>query len=97
MRTFVDEGGKEWEVREINVPALAVVPRRLLPHPEYAEGWLLFSCGEERRRIAPFPADWLSLPTLVLAQCWATAQPVRAPRPFPFANGAPRTEKQLLD
>ena len=78
MRIFVDEQGTEWEVREIHVPHLSVVPRHLLPHPEYAEGWLLFTSESQRRRIAPFPADWLSLPADELARCCRCAVPARS-------------------
>ena len=78
MRTFVDESGTEWEVREIHVPTLAVVPRRHLPHPEFAEGWLLFSTARERRRVAPVPADWMTRPSTELCTWCANAMHVRA-------------------
>ena len=77
MRTFVDEQGTEWEVRQIHVPSLSVVPRHMLPHPEYADGWLLFSCASERRRIAPFPLDWHAIPVAELLRCCQDAKPVR--------------------
>ena len=77
MRTFVDGSGTEWEVREIREAALSIVPRRHLPHPEYADGWLLFSSSAERRRIAPFPPDWQMLPDSELARWCAQAVPAR--------------------
>ena len=40
MRTFVDDKGTLWEVREIHVPTMSIIPRRFLPHPEYADGWV---------------------------------------------------------
>lgn len=61
MRSFRDETGVEWEVREISDPTLSVVPRRLLRHPAFGDGWLLFTSDGERRRLAPYPADWHAL------------------------------------
>jgi len=77
MRTFVDESGTEWEVREIHVPTLAVVPKRFMRHPEFAEGWLLFSTASERRRIAPVPPDWMNRPSTDLSAWCASAMHVR--------------------
>ena len=78
MRTFVDDKGTLWEVREIHVPTLSIVPRRFLPHPEYADGWLLFCSPTERRRIAPLPQDWEELEITELARWCERAAPVRA-------------------
>lgn len=68
VRSFQDAGGTEWEVREIHVPALAIVPRKYLRQPEYADGWLLFTCGIERRRLAPCPGGWQAAGASELAQ-----------------------------
>ena len=98
MRTFVDESGTEWEVREIHVPTLAVVPKRYLPHPEFAEGWLLFSTASERRRVAPVPPDWMTRPSTELSTWCANAMLVRGSAPsnlvFP-APGERQEERQL--
>lgn len=67
VRSFQDAGGTEWEVREIHVPSLAIVPRKYLRQPEYADGWLLFTCGIERRRLAPCPGGWQAADTSALA------------------------------
>ena len=50
--TFLDDSKRLWEVREIREPLL---PERaeLLAPPEFSGGWLLFSSGIERRRLAP--------------------------------------------
>lgn len=68
VRSFQDAGGTEWEVREIHVPSLAIVPRKYLRQPEYADGWLLFTCGIERRRLAPCPGGWQAAGASELAQ-----------------------------
>jgi hypothetical protein len=54
---FVDETERDWEVREIREPILSE-RRHLFIRPEYANGWLLFTSGEERRRLAPLPPGW---------------------------------------
>jgi hypothetical protein len=74
--SFLDESARRWEVREIREPLL---PGRLalLSRPEFASGWLLFSCGEDRRRLAPLPPDWRHAPPAQLRRWWADAAPAR--------------------
>lgn len=57
VHAFADASDRQWEVREIRNP---VLPERrgLFVRPEFAEGWLLFNCGVERRRLAPLPPGW---------------------------------------
>jgi len=54
---FTDAEQRGWEVRAIRDPLLPAHRARYL-HPAYAGGWLLFTCGDERRRYAPLPAEW---------------------------------------
>ena len=54
---FTDSEQRGWEVRAIRDPLLPARRVRYL-NPAYAEGWLLFTCGDERRRYAPLPAAW---------------------------------------
>ena len=58
---FVDSKGRDWAVREVNDPNLAMIPPQLLTQPEFARGWLLFESSGEKRRIAPYPDDWSDL------------------------------------
>ena len=82
VRRFQDAIGTEWEVREIHVPTLSIVPRKFLPKPEYADGWLLFTSEGERRRLAPCPCDWRDIAPMQLAFLCSQATRVtqRAPR-----------------
>jgi hypothetical protein len=57
VRSFRDEFDREWEVRAIQ-EELTEGRRRFLPSPELAHGWLLFTRGEERRRLHPLPPGW---------------------------------------
>jgi hypothetical protein len=75
MRTFRDDGNREWEVRAIQ-EQLTERQARLLPRPELAQGWLLFTCGDERRRYETLPPGW-SLATDALLRRWCgDASPV---------------------
>jgi hypothetical protein len=58
---FIDSEGRDWAVREVNDPNLEMIPPHLLTQPAFARGWLLFECGGEKRRLAPFPDDWTNL------------------------------------
>lgn len=57
VRTFRDGLDREWEVRAIQ-EQLTERRTRLLPRPELAQGWLLFTRGAERRRLDPLPPGW---------------------------------------
>jgi hypothetical protein len=73
---FTDESNRAWEVREIREP---ILPERggLLLRSEYSAGWLLFISGEERRRLAPYPAGW-RLADAARLRCWVSdARPAR--------------------
>jgi hypothetical protein len=58
---FVDSKGRDWAVREVKDPNLAMIPPQLLTQPEFAGGWLLFETAGEKRRLAPYPDDWAHL------------------------------------
>jgi hypothetical protein len=58
---FVDSKGRDWAVREVKDPNLAMIPSHLLTQPEFAGGWLLFETLGEKRRLAPYPDDWTHL------------------------------------
>ena len=61
IRSFLDDDGVRWEVREICDRSLALIPARQLRHPEFANGWLLFTTDDgRRRRLAPYPEGWHS-------------------------------------
>lgn len=57
VRIFRDDFDREWEVHAVQ-EELTDRRRRLLPRPELADGWLLFTSGAERRRLYPLPPGW---------------------------------------
>jgi hypothetical protein len=66
VERFVDSEGRNWVVREVRDPTLAMIPPHLLAQPEFATGWLLFETSGEKRRLAPYPDDWATLPVTKL-------------------------------
>lgn len=76
---FTDAEHRGWEVRAIRDPLLPARRARFL-NPAYADGWLLFTCGDERRRYAPLPADWDSAGEAQLREWCIGAIPVATPR-----------------
>lgn len=56
LRTFRDEHDQEWEVRAIRPHETE--RRKRLVAADLANGWLLFTLGMERRRLAPLPPGW---------------------------------------
>jgi hypothetical protein len=73
---FTDSSGTRWTVSEIPRFEFSEQLMALLPHPERRAGWLLFESQHgDRKRLAPVPSDWHSLPTAVLEQHLALALP----------------------
>lgn len=77
LRTFRDEHNHEWEVRAIR-PHLGHRRRRFLAE-DLANGWLLFTLGMERRRLAPLPPGWHEATETQLVRWCEDAEPVAAP------------------
>jgi hypothetical protein len=74
--TFIDDAQRLWEVREICEPLL---PERtgVLARPGFSSGWLLFTSGAERRRLAPLPPGWRQAPEHQLRRWCEDASPAR--------------------
>jgi hypothetical protein len=75
-RQFTDTAGQTWDVWDVHPTTASRTLARLYPHqspesvadtpchavaPGLADGWLCFGHGDERRRLAPVPADWEAL------------------------------------
>ena len=77
VRVVSVEADLEWEVRAIR-PQDSERRARLLP-ADHANGWLLFSLGLKRRRLAPVPPEWHNATDTQLKRWWTAARPVKAP------------------
>ena len=77
MREFRDEAGTEWRVTLTPRGSDAVSRDHYLPEA-YREGWLLFESSHEKRRFAPVPSNWESMPREELARLCGKAVPQTA-------------------
>ena len=75
MRTFQDGENRVWEVRAVQ-EQLTERRTRLLPRPELANGWLLFTCGDQRRRFDALPPGWTLASDALLCRWCEDASPV---------------------
>ena len=87
MRAFTDSAGLEWQVWEVLPGKLGTevltktLSRAKLQGTAFAEGWLCFEAGEQKRRLAPIPAGWQFRDRSILESMCAEATPVPARRP----------------
>src|SRR5689334_19141785 len=77
MRQFRDEAGTEWKVTLTPRGSDAVSRENYLPEA-YREGWLVFESTQEKRRLAPVPSDWESMPIEELVRLCGKAVPQSA-------------------
>lgn len=75
-REFKDKTAREWTVWAV-YPTPTDARRRAALHPLFAAGWLTCETEGEKRRIAPIPPDWETLPDAELEALCARGQLVR--------------------
>jgi hypothetical protein len=76
---FTGAAGVRWTVIEVARMEFSERLMSLLPHPERRGGWLLFESDRgDRRRLAPVPENWRTLPVAVLERCLTEAVPASA-------------------
>lgn len=94
MRQFRDEAGTEWKVSLTPRGSDAVSREHFLPEA-YREGWLVFESSQEKRRLAPVPTDWESLPIEELVRLCGKAVPqtARTRAPAEARTPAPADQK----
>jgi hypothetical protein len=90
-RSFTDARGVQWDV-------FAVRPETLVQeYPQlrgsYAQGWLAFDSGTEKRRLSPIPEDWQRMSEEQLAQLLERAE-VSKPRGRPTTQAPPEEPRQ---
>ena len=89
LREFRDRRGVEWRVWATTPDAVHSGTMRGYALGEYQGGWLTFECAEERRRLAPLPTDWDTLPDAALEECCERAKaPPPRKRAMPSPAGA---------
>jgi hypothetical protein len=60
VREFSDAAGVAWKVFRATPHSSPARRENVLPEA-FRDGWLVFECDAERRRLAPFPDDWEEL------------------------------------
>jgi len=82
LREFRDGKGIAWRVWATTPNGMYSLTVGDSTLGELRDGWLTFECADERRRLAPFPADWDTLTDVELERCCteAKAPPPRRPR-----------------
>ena len=88
MRQFRDEAGVDWKVSLTPRGSDAVSRENYLPEA-YREGWLVFESTQEKRRLAPVPTDWETMPTEALVGLCGKAVPQTARARVPADAKAP--------
>lgn len=76
MRQFTDSNGTHWDLYEVSTETLAIGRPDFLPEA-FRQGWLVFDCGNERRRLAPYPGEWATFTITALCSLLDTAEPVQ--------------------
>lgn len=81
LRGFTDSMGVEWRVWEVfpragSLTTAETFSTAKLKGTVYAEGWLCFESGSEKRRLAPIPAGWQAQEHADLQQLLEQATPV---------------------
>jgi hypothetical protein len=94
MRQFRDEVGMEWKVFLTPRGSDAVSREHYLPEA-YREGWLVFESTQEKRRLAPVPADWETMPTESLVSLCGKAVPQTARARVPADSKSPAPTEAL--
>lgn len=91
-RTFTDSAGLTWDVFEVHRAS----QKAGAVSPGLEHGWLAFACGENKRRLAPFPPDWAESTDAELEALCTSA--LRAPVPrYPLDRPPrPRIRRSLL-
>lgn len=92
-RTFTDSAGLTWDVFEVHRASqkAGAVSRGL------ENGWLAFASGEQKRRLAPFPASWETSSDAELEALCAAARHAPVAR-FPLDRPPrPRIRRSTLD
>jgi hypothetical protein len=72
-REITDPEGRTWSVWDTDPHQFA---GRSVIAADYANGWLTFEAGDEKRRLAPAPAEWEALEAAALLRLLERAAPV---------------------
>lgn len=84
---FTDSSGREWEVMDVRPSSTST----MAVSEGHESGWLAFNHLDERRRLAPIPADWQASDAPALEAFCRAARRVELARQYPARM--PRTSR----
>ena len=95
MREFSDAAGVAWKVFRATPHSSPAGREKVLPEA-FRDGWLVFECDAERRRLAPIPGDWEELADEELERLCgvAAAVPARGRR---ASDAAPKRAAEVQE
>ena len=95
MREFSDAAGVAWKVFRATPHSSPAGREKVLPEA-FRDGWLVFECDAERRRLAPIPGDWEELADEELERLCgvAVAVPARGRR---ASDAAPKRAAEVQE
>jgi hypothetical protein len=99
VREFSDANGKRWRAWDIKPETIHPITRAEDYLADYLTGWIVFETedGDEKRRLCPWPGDWVHRSEAQLCELLALAELVPVYRPG--ARGrepAQQTSESLL-
>lgn len=95
MREFSDAAGIAWKVFRAIPHSTPSGREKVLPEA-FRDGWLVFECDAERRRLAPIPDDWEELADEQLERlCSAAVVVPTRTRGRRAADGAPKRAAEV--
>jgi hypothetical protein len=95
VREFSDAAGVAWKVFRAIPHSTPSGREKVLPE-DFRDGWLVFECDAERRRLAPIPGDWEELADDQLEHLCSAAVVVPArTRGRRAADGAPKRAAEV--
>lgn len=95
LREFKDANGTHWRVWDV-YPYSGSSSRSstdpagtfsAFPSRELSEGWLVFECEKEKRRLAPIPPEWETCETCTLEEFCGRAGYITRPTPPMGSSG----------
>lgn len=96
VREFTDAKGRNWRAWDIKPETIHPITRAEDYLADYLTGWIVFEteAGEEKRRLCPWPADWMDRTDEQLRELLELAEVVPVYRPG--ASEGQQTSESLL-
>lgn len=83
VREFTDAAGRKWRAWDIKPESIHPITRAEDYLADYLTGWIVFETpeGDQKRRLCPWPPDWMTRTDEALRELLAAAEVVPVYRP----------------